>query len=68
MNNLKVDRSFVNQMQGGGKKNHRIVRNDRDQSTVELVSIAEGIETSQQLEWLQQLGYRNLVKDILKAS
>jgi diguanylate cyclase (GGDEF)-like protein/PAS domain S-box-containing protein len=58
MNNLKVDRSFVNQMQEG-KKNHRIVETIATLShQLELVSIAEGIETSQQLEWLQQLGYK----------
>ena len=58
INNLKVDRSFVNQMQEG-KKNHRIVETIATLSQqLELDAIAEGIETSQQLEWLQQLGYK----------
>jgi len=58
MNNLKVDRSFVNQMQES-KKNHQIVETIATLSQqLEIDAIAEGIETSQQLEWLQQLGYK----------
>lgn len=58
MNNLKIDRSFVNQMQES-KKNHRIVETIVTLSQqLELDAIAEGIETPQQLEWLQQIGYK----------
>ena len=56
--NLKVDRSFVNQMQEG-KRNHQIVETIATLSAqLELDAIAEGIETQQQLELLQQLGYK----------
>lgn len=54
--NLKIDRSFVSQMQEGNR-NYQVV------STIIALSnqlglnvIAEGIETPQQLQWLQQLG------------
>ena len=58
INNLKVDRSFVNQMEES-KKNHRIVETIATLSQqLELDAIAEGIETLQQLEWLQQIGYK----------
>lgn len=58
MNNLKIDRSFVNQIQEG-KKNHRIVETIATLSEqLELEAIAEGIETLQQLKRLQELGYQ----------
>ncbi|PZV12067.1 MAG: hypothetical protein DCF20_18400 [Pseudanabaena sp.] len=58
MDNLKVDRSFVNQMQEG-KKNHQIIEMIATLSKqLELDAIAEGIETSHQLKRLQELGYR----------
>jgi EAL domain-containing protein (putative c-di-GMP-specific phosphodiesterase class I) len=58
MNNLKLDRSFVNQMQEG-KKNYQIVETIATISKqLELDAIAEGIETSPQLERLKELGYR----------
>lgn len=58
MNNLKVDQSFVSQMQES-KKNHRIVETIVTLSQqLELDAIAEGIETLQQLEWLRQIGYK----------
>ncbi|GBO55235.1 diguanylate cyclase/phosphodiesterase with PAS/PAC sensor [Pseudanabaena sp. lw0831] len=58
MNNLKVDRSFVNQMEEG-KKNYQIVETIATLSKqLELDAIAEGIETSHQLEKLKELGYR----------
>lgn len=54
--NLKIDRSFVSQMQEGNR-NYQVV------STIIALSnqlglgvVAEGIETPQQLQWLQQLG------------
>jgi EAL domain-containing protein (putative c-di-GMP-specific phosphodiesterase class I) len=58
MNNLKVDRSFVNQIVEG-KKNYQIVETIATLSKqLELDAIAEGIETLHQLEKLQELGYR----------
>ena len=58
MNNLKVDRSFVNQIEEG-KKNYQIVETIATLSKqLELDAIAEGIETLHQLEKLKELGYR----------
>ena len=58
VDNLKVDRSFVNQM-SEGRRNHQIVETIVALSQhLELDAIAEGIETPQQLERLQQLGYK----------
>ncbi|PZO41185.1 MAG: response regulator receiver protein [Pseudanabaena frigida] len=58
LDNLKVDRSFVSQMQDG-KKNHQIVETISTLSNqLELNAIAEGIETPQQLHRLQNLGYK----------
>jgi diguanylate cyclase (GGDEF)-like protein/PAS domain S-box-containing protein len=58
VDNLKVDRSFVNQIQIG-KRNHQIVETIAALShQLELDAIAEGIETQQQLERLQHLGYK----------
>ena len=53
--NLKIDRSFVSQMQPGDR-NYQVAStiialSDR----LGLTVVAEGIETQQQLEWLQQL-------------
>ncbi len=56
--NLKVDRSFVNQMEEG-RINHQIVETIVTLSEhLKLDTIAEGIETIQQLERLQELGYK----------
>ena len=53
---LKIDRCFVNQIQGGNR-NYQVVNTIIALSNqLELAVIAEGIETTQQLEWLQQLG------------
>jgi|JFJP01.1.fsa_nt_gi diguanylate cyclase (GGDEF)-like protein/PAS domain S-box-containing protein len=58
MDNLKVDRSFVNQMEEG-KKNYQIVETIATLSKqLELSAIAEGIETLPQLQRLQELGYQ----------
>ncbi|MEY3870118.1 MAG: EAL domain-containing protein [Microcoleaceae cyanobacterium] len=58
VDNLKVDRSFVNQMQEG-RRNHQIVETIVTLSEhLKLDTIAEGIETLQQLERLQELGYK----------
>ncbi|MCC5658057.1 EAL domain-containing protein [Nostoc sp. XA010] len=54
--NLKIDRSFVSQMQKGNR-NYQVVSTIIALSNqLELAVVAEGIETPQQLQWLQQLG------------
>jgi EAL domain-containing protein (putative c-di-GMP-specific phosphodiesterase class I) len=56
VDNLKIDRSFVNQIQPS-TKNHQIVEIIVALSNhLGLDVIAEGIETQQQLELLQHLG------------
>lgn len=58
IDNLKVDRTFVNQIQTG-KRNHQIVETIAALTNqLELNAIAEGIETQQQIERLQYLGYQ----------
>ncbi|XGW00526.1 MAG: EAL domain-containing protein [Leptolyngbya sp. BL-A-14] len=53
---LKIDRSFVSQIQGGNR-NYQVVNTILALSNqLELAVIAEGIETTEQLQWLQQLG------------
>jgi diguanylate cyclase (GGDEF)-like protein/PAS domain S-box-containing protein len=57
-NNLKVDRSFVHQIQTD-RRNRQIVETIVALSNqLDLDTIAEGIETQKQLERLQQLGYK----------
>ncbi|HYX14595.1 MAG TPA: EAL domain-containing protein [Nostoc sp.] len=54
--NLKIDRSFVSQMQEGNR-NYQVVSTIIALSNqLELAVVAEGIETPEQLQWLQQLG------------
>ncbi|WP_373530565.1 EAL domain-containing protein [Nostoc sp.] len=54
--NLKIDRSFVSQMEEGNR-NYQVVSTIIALSNqLGLAVIAEGIETPQQLHWLQQLG------------
>ncbi len=56
VDNLKIDRSFVNQLQAENR-NYQVVNTIITLSNqLELTVIAEGIETTQQLQWLQQLG------------
>ncbi|HLO47026.1 MAG TPA: EAL domain-containing protein [Kamptonema sp.] len=56
VDNLKIDRSFVDQIQPGNR-NYQVVNTIITLSNqLELAVIAEGIETTQQLQWLQQLG------------
>ncbi|MBF2079313.1 MAG: EAL domain-containing protein [Synechococcales cyanobacterium T60_A2020_003] len=58
VDHLKIDRSFVSQMQEG-QRNHQIVKTIAALSNpLEIDVIAEGIETPQQLEQLQHLGYK----------
>ena len=57
VDSLKIDRSFVSQMLDGESK-HQIVETILALSDqLELDTIAEGIETQQQLQQLQRLGY-----------
>ena len=54
--NLKIDRSFVSQMEQGNR-NYEVVSTIIALSNqLGLAVIAEGIETPQQLQWLKQLG------------
>ncbi|MBD2078702.1 EAL domain-containing protein [Leptolyngbya sp. FACHB-17] len=58
IDNLKVDRCFVHQIQSG-KRDRQIVETIVALSNqLELNTIAEGIETQQQLERLRELGYK----------
>jgi len=53
---LKIDQSFVGNMQPGNK-NYKIVQAVVGLSDqLQLAAIAEGIETAKQLEWLKALG------------
>ncbi|WP_016952277.1 bifunctional diguanylate cyclase/phosphodiesterase [Anabaena sp. PCC 7108] len=53
---LKIDRSFVSQMEEGNR-NYQVVSTIIALSNqLGLAVVAEGIETPQQLQWLQQLG------------
>ncbi|BAY24520.1 multi-sensor hybrid histidine kinase [Calothrix sp. NIES-2100] len=53
---LKIDRSFINQMQEGSR-NYQLVKTIITLSNqLGLAVLAEGIETQQQLQWLQELG------------
>jgi diguanylate cyclase len=56
VDNLKIDRCFVNHIQAGNR-NYQVVKTIITLSNqLELAVIAEGIETIQQLQCLQQLG------------
>ena len=56
LNILKIDRSFINEMPDRNRK-YRVVETIINLShQLNLAVVAEGIETQQQLEWLQQLG------------
>ncbi|GAB4142167.1 MAG: EAL domain-containing protein [Cyanobacteria bacterium J069] len=58
VDNLKVDQSFVRQMEVD-RRNYQIVETIMALSNqLELEAIAEGIETESQLEQLRQLGYQ----------
>ncbi|WP_206070833.1 EAL domain-containing protein [Nodosilinea sp. P-1105] len=57
VNSLKVDRSFVNQIQDD-HKNHQIIETIMALSRpLNLDTVAEGIETQLQVDWLRRLGY-----------
>jgi diguanylate cyclase len=56
VDNLKIDRSFVNEIQLENR-NYQVVNTIITLSNqLDLAVIAEGIETTEQLQWLQQLG------------
>ncbi len=56
VNSLKIDRSFVNQLQTT-QRNHKIVSTILGLShQLELNTIAEGIETPEQLQYIKDLG------------
>lgn len=53
---LKIDRSFVHQIQAG-RRNYQVVETIITLSNqLNLGVVAEGIETAEQLRWLQHLG------------
>ena len=56
VDNLKIDRSFVNQTQSENRNYHVVDTIIALSNKLGLSVIAEGIETIQQLEWLQHLG------------
>lgn len=53
---LKIDQSFVRNMQQGDKNSKIVEAIIGLSNQLEMDAIAEGIETSQQLEWLKELG------------
>jgi diguanylate cyclase (GGDEF)-like protein len=56
LNILKIDRSFISETPNVNRK-YRVVETIINLShQLDLAVVAEGIETQQQLEWLQQLG------------
>lgn len=56
VNNLKIDRSFVTQIQSGNRNCPVVNTIIALSSQLELTSVAEGIERPQQLQKLKQLG------------
>jgi diguanylate cyclase len=58
VDNLKIDRSFVNQIQTENRNYHVVDTIITLSNQLGLAVIAEGIETKVQLEWLQRVGCR----------
>ena len=56
VDNLKIDRSFVNQIQTESRTYHVVDTIIALSNQLGLAVIAEGIETKEQLEWLQNVG------------
>ncbi|MEI6332642.1 MAG: EAL domain-containing protein [Pseudanabaena sp. ELA645] len=56
VDNLKIDRSFVNQIQPESRNYHVVDTIISLSNQLGLDVIAEGIETAEQLKWLQQIG------------
>ncbi|WP_055074663.1 EAL domain-containing protein [Pseudanabaena sp. 'Roaring Creek'] len=55
VDSLKIDRSFVNQIQSEGRNYHVVDTIIALSNQLGLSVIAEGIETKEQLEWLQKV-------------
>lgn len=56
LDNLKIDKSFVGQLEAGNR-NYQVVETIITLSNqLNLAVVAEGIETAAQLQWLKQLG------------
>ncbi|MEI6331497.1 MAG: two-component system response regulator [Pseudanabaena sp.] len=56
VDNLKIDRSFVSQIQSDKRKYQVVDTIVSLSKQLQLSIIAEGIETTEQLQWLQQVG------------
>jgi diguanylate cyclase len=56
VDNLKIDRSFVNQIQSENRNYHVVDTIIALSDQLGLAVIAEGVETKAQLEWLQKIG------------
>jgi diguanylate cyclase len=56
VDNLKIDRSFVDQIQSENRNYHVVDTIIALSDQLGLAVIAEGIETQEQLEWLQKIG------------
>ena len=56
IDNLKIDRSFVSQIQTENRNYHVVDTIITLSNQLGLAVIAEGIETKEQLEWLQNVG------------
>ena len=56
VDNLKIDRSFVSQIQTENRNYHVVDTIIALSNQLGLAVIAEGIETKAQLEWLQNVG------------
>ena len=56
VDNLKIDRSFVSQIQTENRNYHVVDTIIALSNQLGLAVIAEGIETKEQLEWLQKVG------------
>jgi len=56
VDNLKIDRSFVSQIQTENRNYHVVDTIIALSNQLGLAVIAEGIETKEQLEWLQNVG------------
>ncbi len=56
VDNLKIDQSFVSQIHSGNRNYHVVDTIIALSNQLGLSVIAEGIETKEQLEWLQKIG------------
>lgn len=56
VNSLKIDRSFVSQVQEGNRDYQVVSTIITLSKQLGLTIVAEGVETAHQLQWLKQLG------------